>query len=414
MLLQGVQWVAVSLPFVLIIGNVAAEHHHLAGAARTVCLQRTTLVTAVMLLSQAFLGHRLSLVSGPSAALLLGVTTAVAPPAAVYTSAALCGILLAVAAAAGLFRHLGRLFTPRVVAGVLLLIPFSMTPTIVHLVGSGNGAVLAFDGLLLVSLFSAHRLLPPLLRSLLVLLGTVGGTAAYYLLFGGGASPAARLFSSPFAGQLPGPAFDLGTLLSFFFCYLALAMNEIGSIRALEPLLRPSGMESRLRRGMMVTGGVNALAGILGVVGPVDYSLSPGVMAASGSASRFPLVPAGFCTLGLACSPLLLGFAAQIPAAVTGCILVFALSGQISAGMGAAFSGGRHTYDDGFVIGASLVCGTVAAWLPAETVAALPALARPLVANGFVAGVLVLLFLDLVFSGESPSDPQDATESGRS
>ncbi|MEI3154911.1 MAG: hypothetical protein V8S95_07290 [Odoribacter sp.] len=31
----------------------------------------------------------------------------------------------------------------------------------------------------------------------------------------------------------------------------------------------------------------------MGIVGPVDYSMSPGIIAATGGASRYTLVPAG-------------------------------------------------------------------------------------------------------------------------
>ena len=84
-------------------------------------------------------------------------------------------------------------------------------------------------------------------------------------------------------------------------------------MQAVKPLLLPEGMEKRTRSGMTVAGIVNAVAGLLGVIGPVDYSLSPGVIATSGCGSRFPLVPAA-CLLALASfSPAALAVVGAIP-----------------------------------------------------------------------------------------------------
>lgn len=401
---QALQWLAMSLPFVVIAGTVAAGHHTADPALRTVYLQKAAFATALMILGQAFFGHRLTLVAGPATALLLGILGSRTTPDAVYTAAAVCGALLAAISAAGLFGALRSFFTRRVTAAVVLLIAFTMIPTIVRLLTEGAGGAphlrLSFAVAYVLALFLAHRLLPAAGRSFLIVAGMAAGAAAYHGIFG--FAEAAESIGRPaalatFFSDVTKPVFDGGTIASFFFCYLALSLNEIGSMQAVKPLLMPEGMEERTRRGMTVAGIVNAAAGFLGVIGPVDYSLSPGVIATSGCGSRFPLVPAA-CLLALASfSPAVLAVVGAIPPAVIGGILVYTLSGQVAAGMAAAFEGGGFTFEDGLVIGFPLLAGTVTAFLPPAALADIPAAVRTVAGNGFVVGIVSVLVLDRVF-----------------
>lgn len=402
-LLYALQWAALSLPFVVLLGTVAADRAHPADAAfRTLYLQKAAFAAALMILSQALVGHRLPLVAGASTALLLGIVGTEGSPDAVYTASALCGVALAALSAAGFLRPLVRLFSPRVISAVILLIAFTMIPTVVRLLAGGGGSAdtgrLPFAVLLVAALFLAHRLLPAAARSLLVAGGMAVGSGAYFALYGNpGGGAAGRALLAPFFRQFTTPVLDGGALLSFLFCYLALFLNEAGSIRSVEPLLRPEGMEGRARRGMTVAGAVNAVAGFLGVVGPVDFSLSPGVIAATGCGSRFPLVPAGAMLLAASFSPALLGVAASVPHAVVGAVLVYALSGQVAAGLSAAFAAGPFSFEDGLVLGLPLLLGSAVSILPPPALAGIPLLLRPVAGNGFVVGVVAVLLLDRLF-----------------
>jgi xanthine/uracil permease len=400
-LLYSAQWLALSLPFVVIIGAVAAAHHFSDLAQQTLYLQKATFATGLMLLGQALFGHRLTLVSGPATVLLLGIMESRTSPDTIYTSIAVCGALLAIVSAAGLFNALRALFTSRVTAMVVLLIAFTMTPMIVRLLTAGDSSTasarLAFASCQVLALFLAHRMLPPTGRSLLVVAGMAAGTALYSGIFGINAGAGNQALMASFFSGITTPVFDTGTILSFFFCFIALSLNEIGSIQSITPLLQPEGMDGRIRRGMTLTGIVHAIAGLLGAIGPIDYSLSPGVIAASGCGSRFPLIPAAAILLLASFSPAILGLAGMIPPTVIGGILVYTLSGQIASGLTSAFSDKHFTFEDGLVIGLPLLAGTVTAQLPSTAVDAFPALLRPVAGNGFVIGVITVLILDRIF-----------------
>ena len=408
--LYALQWLAVSLPFVVIIGTVASGHHYTDPGLRTLYLQKATFITGLMLLGQALFGHRLTLVSGPATALLLGIVGSRTTPDAVYTAIAVCGILLALVSAAGFFQALRRLFTTRVTAAVILLVAFTMTPTIVRLLTAGSGGTilgrLAFAAVYIMTLFLAHRFLPAAGRSLLIVAGMVAGTAGFFGIFGVTVVVGRPAAFAPFLTGLVSPDFDPGAIVSIFFCLLALSLNEVGSMESVVPLLQPTGMERRIRRGMTVTGIVNAAAGLLGVIGPVDFSLSPGVVAASGCGSRFPLIPAAGLLLVASFSPAVLGVAGAIPPAVVGGILVYTLSGQVAAGLTAAFVGRTFTFEDGLVIGLPLLAGTVTAILPPAAVAEFPDTLRSVAGNGFVVGVVAVLILDRLFRFREESLPE--------
>jgi len=69
------------------------------------------------------------------------------------------------------------------------------------------------------------------------------------------------------------------------------------------------------------------------VIGPVNFSLSPGVIAATGCASRFALVPAGIALALMAASPLAIGYLSSIPGPVIGVVLAYVMTAQIAAGL---------------------------------------------------------------------------------
>ena len=98
-------------------------------------------------------------------------------------------------------------------------------------------------------------------------------------------------------------------------------------------MLKPPGESKRITRGILVTGIANILSGFLGVIGPVNFSMSPGVIASSGCASRITLLPAALLLLIVAFSPALIGIIHYVPSVVIGSIFFFILCSQVAAGL---------------------------------------------------------------------------------
>src|SRR5208283_2045522 len=193
-------------------------------AEQILFMQKTAFLIAATLMCQILLGHRLPLVAGPATVLVVGVIASQGfSRSGVYTSVMFGGLVLAVAAATGLFAHARRLFTPRVVALILLLIAFTLAPTIIRLItdpGGLNGPVLprvGFAMIMTLLMFFAARYLRGLWKSTLILWSMVAGTCACALLFPGSVQlrkDATHLFASFFTHMTTDLIFEPGVLFS--------------------------------------------------------------------------------------------------------------------------------------------------------------------------------------------------------
>ena len=414
LLLFGLQWFAVTIPVIIIIGKIAAGLHTSSPEGEILYIQKLCFVMAAALVFQVTLGHRLPLIIGPSTVLLIGIIASRGfGEQAIYSSILLGGVLLFIFSITGFFAYLKKFFTTRVVAVVMLLIAFTMAPTIMGLVtspqtGSGPLGNLVFSFTLIAAMFSLYAVLKGIWKSTLVIWAMAAGSLIYYGLFPYSfthealqRSPAIGGFLSEFIFP---PSWDAGVLISFLFCYLALAVNDLGSIQSLNELLRPADQQGRITRGMLVTGLANIASGILGVIGPVNFSLSPGVIASSRCGSRQALLPAAFLLAVLSISPALLSLLGNVPSVVVGAVLVYILCAQISSGITLLQEApGGFDFETGLLIGLSILLGTIVAFLPAQVLETFPAMLRPVLGNGFVVGVLAALMMEhLVFRKKGP------------
>lgn len=403
----GLQWFAVSIPGFAIIGAVVGDIHGLQLGEQILYVQKTLFLSAAALAVQVLGGHRLPLVLGPSSVLLIGLIASQGfDVPTVYSSILIGGLILALVSLAGFFGRLQRLFTPRVVAVILILIALTLAPTVMGLITVAGGrasplANLLFAMILTLSMFFLYRYLWGIWRSTLILWAMVAGTLMHVFLFPQGpviqpffeAKPISLFFTDLTTGLSVQP----GVLVSFLFCFFALSINDLGSIQSMKELLNPQDMTKRIKRGITFTGLANALSGFFGVVGPVNFSLSPGVITATGCASRYTLLPAAALLFLLSFSPLLVGLMGAIPPVVVGSCLIYILSYQVAAGLMVAFQAGdRFGLENGLVIGLPVLLATIVAFLPGPVLGSFPAVLRPVLGNGFVIGVISTIILEHV------------------
>lgn len=405
-IIYGLQWLAVTIPAVIIMGKILGSQ----GGPATVevlYMQKLFAVMAVSLLLQIYWGHRLPLVIGPATVLLIGILASQGnSSAAIYSSILICGIVLSILAVSGLFAYLRQLFTPRVVAVILLLVAFTIMPTLIDLISGGSdhsssAQNLSFALVFILLLFVAQRLLSGLWKSTLILWAMIIGSLAYALI-----NPAwlrgATAYGIPIVGgffdQLTTTlVIDPGLIIAFILCFLGLSINDLGSIQAVGTVLQADKMPQRITRGVAFTGLSNTLAGFMGVIGPVNFSFSPGIIASTGCAARSTLVPAGVIMLLLAFLPRTLYYLSFVPAVVIGCVLLFTMCTQVAAGLSSAFASMEEpVFDHALLIALPILTGILVAFLPADVVATYPSQLRPILGNGFVMGVLVSLLLEHV------------------
>lgn len=409
----AIQWLVILVPGVLVLGEVVGLAWGLDAAQRVAYMQRLLLVTAAAQAAQVLWGHRLPGQVGPSAVIIVGTLATIASgPSQVAGAMAVGAGLTALAGFSGLAARLGRLYTPPVLASTLLLVAMSLTPTMRDLLYSPaaggkalSGGFVFGMGLVLVMLMAQHRL-KGLWSSAVLLLGMALGSLAYFAL---GLEPW-PVWHGGALGGLPnlfpiGLEFNPGVIAAFVLCYLALISNELATIESTGQLIGATGMDGRANRAVAVAGLGGVAAGLMGSLGPVTYSVSPAVVISTKSASRFTLLPMAGAVAALALWPGGLSLFSLVPAPVVGAVLVTLMAQSVYAALHLLLPGGRlPTWASGATVGVALVTGVIVSFMPEAARLGLHPVLRPILANGFVVGLVMALLLEHVLLRRKKDD----------
>ena len=399
MLIYAMQW------FILCVAVISTSVFVAQGspAERLFFAQKLFAVIGITGLIQVVWGHRMPLVVGPASVLWVGVLSSLgagAPTGAIYTSIAIGGALIVLLSFGGMMDKVRKLFTPRIVVVILMLIAFTLAPVIKGLIFPDRATSeqhifgLIFTIVGCVGMVILNRTLKGVAKSLVVPIALIIGSAAYYLLF-----PMPQPIESRgiVGGQILNDFhFDWSLLIAFMICYIALLINDIGSIESLGAMLQTSDMGGRLKRGVRITGAMNIVAGSMGVLGPVDYSMSPGVIASTGCASRWALLPATLLLVLCALFPDVIFVLTSIPNQVIGVILLFLMGTQLSAGLEMAYSTNSiRSFSGALTISLPIMVALLFQLMPRGIV---PSMIEPLVGNGFAMGVITVLVMEHVIN----------------
>ena len=365
--------------------------------------QKLFAVVGVAGVVQVLWGHRMPLVVGPASVLLVGVLSSLgagAPVGAIYTCIAIGGALIVLLSFGGMMDKVRRLFTPRIVVVILMLIAFTLAPVIKNLIFPDRADAqqhlfgLIFTLVGSVGMVVLNRKLTGVAKSLVVPIALIVGSVAYYALF-----PMQQGVET--SGVIGGKifndfSFDWSLLIAFVICYIALLINDIGSIESLGVMLDAKDMGGRLKRGVRITGAMNIVAGSMGVLGPVNYSMSPGVIASTGCASRWALLPATLLLVLCSLFPDVILVLTSIPDQVIGVILLFLMGTQLSAGFEMAHSTNSiGSFSGAMTISLPIMLAMLFQLMPRGIV---PAVIEPLVGNGFAMGVIAVLVMEHVIN----------------
>ncbi|MBN1628018.1 MAG: purine/pyrimidine permease, partial [Deltaproteobacteria bacterium] len=191
-------------------------------------------------------------------------------------------------------------------------------------------------------------------------------------------------------------SFDPGLIISFIFCFVALSINDLGSIQSVNELLETKDQDKRVSRGILLTGLSNMLSGFMGVIGPVNYSMSPGIIISTGCASRFSMIPTGLLSIIVALLPSAAGIIIMAPSVVIGALMAYLMGVQVASGLMLAVKDRPKgfQYEDALVIGASMFFGVIVVFIPDHVISLLHPSLKPLLGNGLVIGVLSAIILE--------------------
>ena len=183
MMLYAMQW------FILAVAVVATSVWVAPIEERLFFSQKMFALMGITGLLQVIIGHRMPLVTGPAAVLLVGVMASKgAPAAAIYSAIAVGGALITLLTFGRVMRYVQRLFTPRIVVVILMLIAFTLTPVIANnLVFSTQPTDSRLFGLIFApvgcfAMVILNRTLKGVGKSLVIPIALVAGSVAYYLI----------------------------------------------------------------------------------------------------------------------------------------------------------------------------------------------------------------------------------------
>ena len=401
LMLYSLQW------FVLAIAVVVTSLFIAVGspAERVLYAQKVFALMGAATIIQAMWGHRMPIVVGPASVLLVGIITALAAQGdavntnKIYTAVLVGGVVIALLSVGRILEHLQRVFTPRIVIVILMLIAVTLGPTIKNLIFPAGeeprhifGLWFTILGVPLMAL-AANRL-QGVMKSLVVPVALLVGCVIYYAIYGGFGEVFSRYSTSDGSLHITRLEFDGGIIIAFLLCYVALLINDVGSIQSLGGMLGTADTDKRCRRGVGITGLLNIVAGGMGIIGPVNYSMSPGVIASSSCASRYALLPAGAGLIVCAFVPQLIAIMSAIPNTVIGVILLYLMGTQLAAGLHMVVTtSSSKSFDEGLIIGLPVMVAMLFGAIPMQII---PAMLRPLIGNGFVMGVITVILLEHV------------------
>ena len=393
LLLYGLQWLMICIPIVLTSTFIAPA------GEMVFFTQKLFIVCGITIIVQVLWGHRLPSVAGPAAVLLMGVLAAASQghaPSTIYPSMIIGGALVSILALAGAMKYIQRVFTPRIVASIVLLIAFTMTKPIVGLIFSDKahaGLALASAIIGVIIMAWANKVLRGIWKSMVVILAMILGSLFYYSM---------TQFPKEFITDSVAPHIflseinlDAGVVIAFLFCYIALLINQVGSVQSLGEFVSAPNMTHRQKRSLLITGIMNMVGGAIGVQGVVDYSLSPGVVASTSCASRHTMLPAAAAMVVLGFFPKAVAVLLTIPQPIMGIVLLFLMATQVAAGLEVIQSTKAVlSFKDGLVLGLPIMLTVTLSFAPQEAMAVVPSLLRPIIGNGFVMGIIVVLVLE--------------------
>ena len=401
LMLYSLQW------FVLAIAVVVTSLFIAVGspAERVLYAQKVFALMGAATIIQAMWGHRMPIVVGPASVLLVGIITALAAQGdavntnKIYTAVLVGGVVIALLSVGRILEHLQRVFTPRIVIVILMLIAVTLGPTIKNLIFPAGeeprhifGLWFTILGVPLMAL-AANRL-QGVMKSLVVPVALLVGCVIYYAIYGGFGEVFSKYSSSEGSLLITRLEFDGGIIIAFLLCYVALLINDVGYIQSLGGMLGTADTDKRCRRGVGITGLLNIVAGGMGIIGPVNYSMSPGVIASSSCASRYALLPAGAGLIVCAFVPQLIAIMSAIPNTVIGVILLYLMGTQLAAALHMVVTtSSSKSFDEGLIIGLPVMVAMLFGAIPMQII---PAMLRPLIGNGFVMGVITVILLEHV------------------
>lgn len=407
----GLQWLGFMFANTVVIPLSVGSAFHLTQPQISGLMSRSFVMTGLACLLQVWLGHRWPLMEGQSG-LWWGVVLNLAAVgnssgmgiATVGGSLAVgmvgAGVLISVAGLAGLHHVLQRLFSPIVMAVLLMLLSAQLMDIFLRgMLGMDpGGQIRPAIALLSIVLAVGVTWITVGTRSVLsnfsILIGLAVGWLAHIALFGAPAQPVTPRWqdiTTVFAWGAP--TFHAGIILTAIIAGFINTTNTIATLRAAEPLLGTRASSAQYRRSFALTGLFTALSGPLSLIPYAPYTSSIGFLRTTRLTDRVSFATGAVLFIGLGLVPSLSGLFATLPINVGDAVLLVAYVQLFGAAL-QNLEGIRFTFRTIFRIAVPVLTGIAILGMPAQAFVTLPSVARALLGNGMLVGILISVILE--------------------
>lgn len=409
--LAGLQWLFFMFANIVVIPISVGQAFHLSPAATTASLERAFILTGFACILQALVGHRYPFMEG-SSGLWWGVILSLAASAAglgqsltelggsIAIGIIISGILISLIGAVGLGWRMRRIFTPVVTATFYFLLAAQLVGIFFKgMLGLSSGAsiqpgiaLLSFAIALLV--FALTLWGPGRLSNFALLIGIITGWIAFRLLF-----PANAASLTPAGGALfmlfpwGNPFINIGVIAAVIVTGLINLSNTYATLAATGPLYGKPAAPPQYARSMIVSGFITIIAGLLGIVPYAPYTSSIGLLQSTRILDRKPFILGAALFILLGAIPILGQLFASLPLSVGDAVLLVAYF-QLFGSALTNIQGLTFSYKTIYRLAIPVLLGLALMALPPIAFSSIPALVRPLLQNGLVAGILLAIVLE--------------------
>lgn len=407
----GLQWLSFMFANTIVIPLSVGGVLHLGVNEVSGMMARSFIITGLACLAAAYFGHRMPLMEGQSgnwwsailslASVFLATgANADAMGGAMALGIIASGVMVALFGIFRLERYLARLFTPMVMAVLLLL----LSAQLIHIffdgmmgIQSPNGQIdpgVALISIALVLLVSALTLFSRgLLGNFSILIGMCIGWVTYVLVFGQKAStnPSIADIVQPFAWGKP--TFSTGIFISMLVIGLVNTTNTVATLRASTSVFDQEIAPKQYRKSLVVTGVFTLLAGVFSIVPYAPYTSSIGFLRTTRILARSPFVIGATLLIILGVVPPFVGFFASMPMSVGDAVLFVAYL-QLFGSALQNIDTYQFNFRTIFRIAFPVLTGLAILSTPAQAFAGLPGIVQPLCSNGMLVGIILSIILE--------------------
>lgn len=421
-LLGGLQWLSFMFANTIVIPLSVGAAYHLSATEISGSIARSFILTGVACLLQITLGHGLPLLEGQSgfwwgmALSLVTMGTASGVPiseigGSLAVGMILGGVLVAVLGVFGLHKLLNKLFTPVVMAVLLILLAAQLIDTFMQgMLGIAQTGQVA-GGLSLFSLSLAAFVGILVIKGkgfvshFAILLGIVLGWIGYTLILGNNVPqvvPTWAMIAQTFVWG--NPAWNVGIIIAAVLTALINTTNTIATLRVAEPVLGTTLTDRQYKRSLVWTGSNTILAAIFSLIGYTPYISSIAFLRTTRLVTATPFVVGAILFIGMGLFPPLVGFFSTLPMSVGDAVLFVAYL-QLFGSALQSIEGVHFTFRTIFRLAAPVALGLAIQSFPSHAFSSLPGFIRAIVGNGMLVGILVAIILENTVRWHMFEDP---------